>query len=59
MKVSRPPVAREEQRWNRQPKKTTKLPFTLPHLRPLGSLFQQTGDGGSSSEYDSYDKHRS
>jgi hypothetical protein len=43
---------------NYQTKETTKLPLTPPLLRSLGSLFQQTGDGGSSSEYDSYDKHR-
>ena len=40
-------------------KQAAKLPFTRPLLRPLGSLFRQTGSGGSSSEFDSYDKNRS
>lgn len=34
------------------------LKWTRPLLRPLGSLLQQTGDGGSSKEYDSWDKNR-
>lgn len=32
--------------------------WTRPLLRPLGSLLQHTGDGGSSKEYDSWDKNR-
>ncbi len=42
-----------------QHKKMAKLPFTRPLLRPLGSLLHQTKDGGTSKEYDSYDKNRS
>ena len=54
-------ASRSEQRalqQKAQKKKAAKLPFTRPLLRPLGPLLQQTGDGGSSKEFDSYDKNR-
>jgi hypothetical protein len=35
-----------------------KLQFTVPQIRPLGSLTTQTRQGGSSSQYDSYSDNR-
>jgi hypothetical protein len=35
-----------------------KLPFHQPQIGPFRHLSQVTGQGGSSSEYDSYDYHR-
>lgn len=35
-----------------------KLPFHQPQVGPLRHVLQETGDGGNSSEYDSYRDNR-
>ncbi len=35
-----------------------KLPFRQPQIGPLRHLLQATGQGGSSSQYDSYSDNR-
>jgi len=36
-----------------------KLSFTQPRIYPLGNIVATTGQGGSSSQYDSYSGNRS
>ncbi len=35
-----------------------KLPFRQPQIGPLRHILQETGEGGNSSEYDSYRYNR-
>lgn len=42
-----------------QDKARQKMPFHQPQIGPLRHILQETGQGGKSSQYDSYNDNRS